>query len=80
MVKKIRKIVIQPENLVDYSSEVDSRHNCYLSFIESGEVEIVLNSKKDTVIGEIKSGEVFGLYPFITGQETKEFYRTVGFS
>lgn len=34
LVKKIRTLTIQPENIIDYSTEPDAYQNNYLTFIE----------------------------------------------
>ncbi|CAD8057941.1 unnamed protein product [Paramecium sonneborni] len=83
LVKKIRTVSIQPENIIDYSTEPDAYQNAYLTFIEQGEVEVQLSDQifsPGTTFHKLTSGSIFGLYEFITGQEHKEVYKSVGFT
>ncbi|CAD8055062.1 unnamed protein product [Paramecium sonneborni] len=83
LVKKIRSISIQPENIIDYSTEPDAYQNAYLTFVESGEVEVQLSDQifsLGTTFHKLTPGSIFGLYEFITGQEHKEVYKSVGFT
>ncbi|CAD8149984.1 unnamed protein product [Paramecium pentaurelia] len=83
LVKKIRTVSIQPENIIDYSTEPDAYQNNYLTFIESGEVEVQLSDQifqPGTTFHKLTPGCIFGLYEFITGQEQKEVYKSVGFT
>ncbi|CAK66646.1 unnamed protein product (macronuclear) [Paramecium tetraurelia] len=78
LVKKIRTKtqLITPQNLTPIRIIMPT-------FIESGEVEVQLSDQifsPGTTFHKLTPGCIFGLYEFITGQEQKEVYKSVGFT
>ncbi|CAD8048639.1 unnamed protein product [Paramecium primaurelia] len=83
LVNKIRYLDVQPENIVDFQDQPDSHQNYYLAFIEIGTIQVIQdqnNCKNDSYIKQLSSGQVFGLYEFITGTYCNEFYKSKGFT
>ncbi|CAD8080729.1 unnamed protein product [Paramecium sonneborni] len=91
LVRQIKQTVIQPENIVEFDQIFPTLPNgqIFMCFIEHGEVQILIqNDQKDSiyshqqvsVISKAGKGTSLGIYSFISGQRSREKFRSLGFT
>ncbi|CAD8184791.1 unnamed protein product [Paramecium pentaurelia] len=91
LVRQIKQTVIQPENIVEFDQIFPTLPNgqIFMCFIEHGEVQILIqNDQKDSiyshqqvsVISKVGKGSSLGIYSFISGQKSREKFRSLGFT
>ncbi|CAK77489.1 unnamed protein product (macronuclear) [Paramecium tetraurelia] len=91
LVNKIKQAVIQPENIINFDSIFPQQTpgQLFVCFVEYGEIQIFIqNDSVDQVLDNPQIAEVFkvgkgsslGIISFISGKQSQERFRSVGFS
>ncbi|CAD8062415.1 unnamed protein product [Paramecium primaurelia] len=91
LVNKIKQAVIQPENIINFDSLFPQLPpgQLFVCFVEFGEIQIFIqNDSIDQVLDNPQIAEVFkvgkgsslGIISFISGKQSQERFRSVGFS
>ncbi|CAD8073817.1 unnamed protein product [Paramecium sonneborni] len=91
LVNKIKQAVIQPENIINFDSIFPQLPpgQLFVCFVEFGEIQIFIqNDSIDHILENPQIAEVFkvgkgsslGIISFISGKQSQERFRSVGFS
>ncbi|CAD8084669.1 unnamed protein product [Paramecium sonneborni] len=91
LVHKIKPAVIQPENIINFDSIFPQLPNgqLYVCFVEFGDIQIFIqNDQIDSIlenpqiaeVSKVGKGSSLGIISFITGKQSQERFRSIGFS
>ncbi|CAD8122559.1 unnamed protein product [Paramecium sonneborni] len=83
LVSKITSTTIAPENVLDYTKQLQDENNLSIFFIEQGQIEVFIENEQLSElsrVSKLKEGESFGFVSFITGTPSIEKYKTIGFT
>ncbi|CAD8192068.1 unnamed protein product [Paramecium octaurelia] len=90
LVKKIKSIVVQPENIIDFDHLFPSQKmNQFICFVEEGQIQIFIENELSqnhvsynsiSIVNTVSKGSSLGLMSFITGIKARERFKSIGFS
>ncbi|CAD8187163.1 unnamed protein product [Paramecium octaurelia] len=90
LVKKIKSIVVQPENIIDFNHFFpEQKLNQCICFVEEGEIQIFIENEmlqnhvsynSISIVNTVSKGSSLGLMSFITGVKARERFKSLGFS
>ncbi|CAD8105986.1 unnamed protein product [Paramecium primaurelia] len=90
LVKKIKSIVVQPENIIDFNHFFpEQKLNQFICFVEEGEIQIFIENEmlqnhvsynSISIVNTVSKGSSLGLMSFITGVKARERFKSLGFS
>ncbi|CAD8172405.1 unnamed protein product [Paramecium octaurelia] len=91
LVHKIKPVVIQPENIINFDSIFPQipAGQLYVCFVEFGDIQIfiqndqidqILESPQIAEVSKVGKGSSLGIISFISGKQSQERFRSIGFS